>query len=125
MKKILTFSVAVLIILFTANSQSKIEKEFDGIAEIDMSVGSGDAIYEKSDDSKVYVTLVHTYGDSYEPVMEKRGDRLVIEERQGLKIGAIESSAYKMGFITKNQFKALTEPFLKSGYSTRLLEVLT
>ncbi|MEO1487141.1 MAG: glucose-1-phosphate thymidylyltransferase RfbA [Bacteroidota bacterium] len=49
----------------------------------------------------------------------------VIEERQGLKIGAIESSAYKMGFITKSQFKALTEPFLKSGYSTKLLEVLT
>ncbi len=48
----------------------------------------------------------------------------VIEERQGLKIGAIESSAYKMGFITKNQFKKLTEPFLKSGYSTKLLEVL-
>ncbi|MGW9685162.1 MULTISPECIES: glucose-1-phosphate thymidylyltransferase RfbA [unclassified Flagellimonas] len=49
----------------------------------------------------------------------------VIEERQGLKIGAIESSAYKMGFITKNQFKKLTEPFLKSGYSKRLLEVLS
>ncbi|WP_420602926.1 glucose-1-phosphate thymidylyltransferase RfbA [Flagellimonas sp.] len=49
----------------------------------------------------------------------------VIEERQGLKIGAIESSAFKMGFITKNQFKKLTEPFLKSGYSKRLLEVLT
>ncbi|MEM6893472.1 MAG: glucose-1-phosphate thymidylyltransferase RfbA [Bacteroidota bacterium] len=49
----------------------------------------------------------------------------VIEERQGMKIGAIESSAYKMGFITKSQFKALTEPFLKSGYSTKLLEVLT
>ena len=29
----------------------------------------------------------------------------VIEERQGLKIGAIESSAYKMGFITKNQYE--------------------
>ena len=49
----------------------------------------------------------------------------VIEERQGLKIGAIESSAYKMGFITKNQFKKLTKPFLKSGYSKRLLEALT
>lgn len=48
----------------------------------------------------------------------------VIEERQGLKVGAIESSAYKMGFITKNQFKKLTEPFLKSGYSTKLLEAL-
>ncbi|MEM8998907.1 MAG: glucose-1-phosphate thymidylyltransferase RfbA [Bacteroidota bacterium] len=49
----------------------------------------------------------------------------VIEERQGLKIGAIESSAYKMGFITKSQLKKLTEPFLKSGYSKRLLEVLS
>jgi len=48
----------------------------------------------------------------------------VIEERQGLKIGAIESSAYKMGYITKNQFKKLTEPFIKSGYGKRLLEVL-
>ncbi len=49
----------------------------------------------------------------------------VIEERQGLKIGAIESAAYKMGYITKNQFKKLTEPFLKSGYSKRLLEVIS
>ncbi|BFP40348.1 glucose-1-phosphate thymidylyltransferase RfbA [Flavobacteriaceae bacterium GF1] len=49
----------------------------------------------------------------------------VIEERQGLKIGAIESSAYKMGYITKNQFKKLTKPFLKSGYSKRLLEVIS
>ena len=49
----------------------------------------------------------------------------VIEERQGLKIGAIESAAYKMGYITKNQFKKLTEPFLKSGYSKTLLEVIS
>lgn len=49
----------------------------------------------------------------------------VIEERQGLKIGAIESAAFKMGYITKNQFKKLTEPFIKSGYSKRLLEVIS
>ena len=48
----------------------------------------------------------------------------VIEERQGQKIGAIESTAYKMGYITKKQFQRITEPFLKSGYSNRLLEVL-
>jgi len=48
----------------------------------------------------------------------------VIEERQGLKIGAIESAAYKMGYITKSEFQKLTEPFLKSGYSTRMLETL-
>lgn len=47
----------------------------------------------------------------------------VIEERQGLKIGAIESSAYNMGYITKNQFIKLTEPFIKSGYSLKLLEI--
>ncbi len=48
----------------------------------------------------------------------------VIEERQGLKIGSIESAAYKMGYITKNQFKKITEPLLKSGYSKTLLSVL-
>ena len=48
----------------------------------------------------------------------------VIEERQGLKIGSIESAAYKMGYITKNQFKKLTAPLLKSGYSKTLLSVL-
>lgn len=48
----------------------------------------------------------------------------VIEERQGLKIGAIESAAYKMGYITKNQFKELTEPLLKSGYSKTLLTTI-
>ncbi|MFS4416464.1 glucose-1-phosphate thymidylyltransferase RfbA [Maribacter sp. 2307ULW6-5] len=48
----------------------------------------------------------------------------VIEERQGLKVGSIESAAYKMGYITKNQFRALTEPLLKSGYSASLLAAL-
>ncbi len=47
----------------------------------------------------------------------------VIEERQGLKIGAIESAAYRMGYITKSQFKKLTEPFIKSGYSNKLMEL--
>ncbi|RDY57863.1 glucose-1-phosphate thymidylyltransferase RfbA [Flagellimonas nanhaiensis] len=48
----------------------------------------------------------------------------VIEERQGLKVGSIEASAYKMGLISKEQFKKIAEPFLKSGYSKRLLETL-
>mgnify|MGYP003600771055 CR=1 FL=1 len=33
----------------------------------------------------------------------------VIEERQGLKIGAIEEAAYKMGFINADQLKKLAE----------------
>ncbi len=48
----------------------------------------------------------------------------VIEERQGLKIGAIEEAAYKMGFINAEQLKNLAEPLLKSGYGTHLMGLI-
>ena len=48
----------------------------------------------------------------------------VIEERQGLKIGAIEAAAYEMGYINKDQFKDLAEPLMKSGYGKNLLGIL-
>ena len=48
----------------------------------------------------------------------------VIEERQGLKIGAIEEAAYKMGFIDKEQLKELAQPLLKSGYGRHLLSII-
>jgi glucose-1-phosphate thymidylyltransferase len=48
----------------------------------------------------------------------------VIEERQGLKIGAIEEAAYKMGFINAEQLKNLAQPLLKSGYGTHLMSII-
>ena len=48
----------------------------------------------------------------------------VIEERQGLKIGAIEAAAFEMGYISEVQFKTLAEPLLKSGYGKNLLGLL-
>ena len=48
----------------------------------------------------------------------------VIEERQGLKIGAIEVAAFEMGYIDRKQFRDLAEPLLKSGYGINLLGVL-
>ena len=48
----------------------------------------------------------------------------VIEERQGLKIGAIEEAAYKMGFISGEELKNAAEPYLKSGYGKNLLAIL-
>ena len=48
----------------------------------------------------------------------------VIEERQGLKIGAIEEAAYKMGFIDAGQLKKLAQPLLKSGYGNHLLSLI-
>lgn len=48
----------------------------------------------------------------------------VIEERQGLKIGAIEEVAYRMGYINKIQFKKLISNLLKSGYGINLLSLI-
>lgn len=48
----------------------------------------------------------------------------VIEERQGLKIGAIEEAAYKMGFINAAQLQKLAEPLLKSGYGIHLMSLI-
>jgi glucose-1-phosphate thymidylyltransferase len=48
----------------------------------------------------------------------------VIEERQGLKIGAIEEAAYRMGFIDSKQLEKLAQPLLKSGYGTHLLSLI-
>jgi len=48
----------------------------------------------------------------------------VIEERQGLKIGAIEEAAFSMGYIDSNQLKKLAEPLIKSGYGKHLLSLI-
>lgn len=44
----------------------------------------------------------------------------VIEERQGMKIGAIEEVAYRMGYIDEKQLLAIAETLVKSGYGTYL-----
>lgn len=48
----------------------------------------------------------------------------VIEERQGLKIGAIEEAAYSSGFISANQLLKLAKPLLKSGYGKHLVSLV-
>jgi len=47
----------------------------------------------------------------------------VIEERQGLKVGCIEESAYRAGFINTEQLKKIAQPLLKSGYGKYLMEL--
>ena len=45
----------------------------------------------------------------------------VIEKRQGLKVACLEEIAYKRGWITKEQLKALAQPMLKNDYGQYLL----
>lgn len=47
----------------------------------------------------------------------------VIEERQGLKIGCIEETAYKMGYISREKLQKLAAPLLKSGYGKYLQQL--
>lgn len=47
----------------------------------------------------------------------------VIEERQGLKIGAIEEAAYRSGFITREELHEIAKPLIKSGYGKHLLDI--
>ena len=47
----------------------------------------------------------------------------VIEERQGLKIGCIEESAFRSGFISLEDLRNMAKPLIKSGYGEYLMEL--
>ena len=47
----------------------------------------------------------------------------VIEERQGLKIGCIEESAFRSGFINLEDLRIIAKPLIKSGYGKYLMEI--
>jgi glucose-1-phosphate thymidylyltransferase len=61
---------------------------------------------------------------TFESLMQAGQFVQVIEERQGLKIGCIEESAYQSGFITKEQLTQIAQPLLKSGYGQYLLSIV-
>ena len=60
---------------------------------------------------------------TFESLMEAAQFVEVIEKRQGLKVGAIEEAAYRMGYIDKAQLQALATPLLKSGYGKHLMQL--
>lgn len=48
----------------------------------------------------------------------------VLEKRQGLKVGCIEETAYKMGYINSKKLKILAKKTLSSGYGKYLISLV-
>ncbi|UOQ73477.1 glucose-1-phosphate thymidylyltransferase RfbA [Hymenobacter cellulosilyticus] len=60
---------------------------------------------------------------TFESLMQAGEFVRVIEQRQGLKVGSIEEIAYRQGFITADQLRAIAEPLRKSGYGDYLMSL--
>ncbi len=61
---------------------------------------------------------------THEALLEASHFIETIERRQGLKIACPEEIAFRMGYITADQLRALAVPLGKSGYGEYLLRVL-
>ena len=61
---------------------------------------------------------------TFQSLMQANQYVQVIEERQGRKIGCIEESAYRMGYIDKKQLLEIAEPLRKSGYGEYLVNLV-
>lgn len=60
---------------------------------------------------------------TFESLMQAGEFVRVLEQRQGLKVGAIEEVAYHQGFIDADQLRKLAEPLRKSGYGDYLMRL--
>jgi glucose-1-phosphate thymidylyltransferase len=61
---------------------------------------------------------------THESLLEASHFIETIERRQGLKVACPEEIAYRMGYITADQLRALAQPLNSSGYGAYLLRVL-
>lgn len=61
---------------------------------------------------------------TFESLIQAANFVQVIEDRQGLKIGCIEETAYQMGYIGREQLLKLAEPLVKSGYGEYLINIV-
>lgn len=61
---------------------------------------------------------------THESLLEAGAFIHTLEKRQGLKVACPEEIAYRMGYISADQLRALAEPLAKSGYGRYLLRLL-
>jgi glucose-1-phosphate thymidylyltransferase len=61
---------------------------------------------------------------TFESLMQAAQFVQVVEQRQGLKVGCPEEIAWREGFVTDDELRALAAPLVKSGYGDYLLGLL-
>mgnify|MGYP006285081011 CR=1 FL=1 len=61
---------------------------------------------------------------THESLLDAANFIKVMEERQGLKICCPEEVAFRMGYISRDQLRALAEPLKKNGYGQYLFNIL-
>ena len=61
---------------------------------------------------------------TFDSLADATGFVRTVEARQGLKIGAPEEVAWRMGFLTDDELRERAEPLVKSGYGAYLLGLL-
>ena len=82
MKSITQIILSLAIVLVAGPTYAQqLNKTFSGIEQIEISTGSSDCIVKKGTGDQVNVRLDHTRGDSYKPMVEKSGSKLLISEK--------------------------------------------
>lgn len=113
-------------IYFYDNNVVDIAKEIKPSARMELEITDINNVYLQQGNLQVSILDKGTAWldtGTFDSLMKASQFVQVIEERQGLKIGAIEETAYQMGYISKTQLHRLAQPLLKSGYGEYLLQI--
>jgi glucose-1-phosphate thymidylyltransferase len=112
---------------FYDNSVVEIAKSIEPSARGELEISTVNERYLESGRLRVQVLDRGTAWldtGTFESMMQASEYVRVIEDRQGFKVGCVEEIAWRAGWISDEQLRALATPLLKSGYGRYLVGLL-